>query len=142
MSTTARPAWLGLLLVFGILAAGCGKGDVPRFKVSGSVKYQGKSVPVGTITFQSENGQYVETAPIKDGQYSIDRAPVGTVKIGIVTPSAPPPMQMKQKVEGKSLDGGADSIVAVPGKYANPENSGLTYTVTSTPNQTHDISLK
>jgi len=51
-------------------------------------------------------------------------------------------MQMKQKVEGKTFSGEVVKPVPVPGKYSNPDSSGLTYTVTADKTQTHDIDLK
>ena len=59
------------LVVFGLLATavfGCDSGP-PLAEVHGTVKYQGKIVPTGTITFHGEKGM-IYLAPIKeDGAY-------------------------------------------------------------------------
>lgn len=121
---------------------GCGKKETPRVEVTGEVKYQGKVLPVGTVSFVGKGNNVVETSTIKDGKYTIARAPVGEVQISILTPAPPSTMQMKQKVEGKTMETGAASIVQVPSKYADAGNSGLTYTVKPDKTQTHNIELK
>jgi len=55
-----------------VLLAGCGGGDsVTRFHVSGSVNYEGKPVPAGTITFTPAKGNEGPQgyAKITEGKY-------------------------------------------------------------------------
>lgn len=122
-------------------AVGCGKTEAPRAQVSGDVKYQGKPLPVGTVAFVSGTGEVVETGPIKDGRYTVARAPVGEVKVSVTTPPPPSAMQMRQKVEGKKMEGSV-AVVAVPSRYNDPGSSGLTYTVTGEKTQTFNINLR
>ena len=56
-----------LVAVVGLF--GCGPKDIPRAEVSGNVKSKGVLLPVGTVTFISQEGNTVETGPIKDGRY-------------------------------------------------------------------------
>ena len=125
-----------------ILLAGCSASGPPRASVSGKVSYKGEPLPTGTVTFVSDDLTVVESAPISGGEYTMARAPVGPVKIGVQTPVAANNMQTKQKIEGKSAPAAAAKVVSVPDGFRMPETSGLTYTVTSEPNQTHDIPLK
>ena len=67
-------------------------------------------------------------AIIDNGHYFIPNVPVGDVKIVVEGP-------------GKSSDPNAPpSTVVVPAKYADPDKSGLTYTVKAGDNK-HDIEL-
>ncbi|MFO0876023.1 MAG: hypothetical protein U0840_01515 [Gemmataceae bacterium] len=133
---------VALILMAVIGLVGCGKKDHPRSEVTGEVKFNGKLVPVGTVSFVGKGNNVVESAQLKEGKYVIARAPVGEVSISIVTPAPPPPGQMKQKVEGKTMESGAGAIVQVPGKYADAASSGLTYTVKNEKSQTYNIELK
>ena len=72
------------------LLCGCGSGDrgPERAVVSGTVTYNGKSIPTGEIRFMPVATSPVPTAGavIKDGQYKMDGkggVPVGTHKIEI-----------------------------------------------------------
>ena len=127
-----------LVAVIGLF--GCGPKELPRAAVSGQIKSKGVLLPVGTVTFVSQEGNTVETGPIKDGRYTIARAPVGAVKIAILTPPPENSTQMKQKVEGKAAES-STKVVTVPQKYNNADQSGLTYTVTAEKTQTHNIDL-
>ena len=131
--------------LFGLLLlAGCGPSGPNRVKVSGKITYKGDPVPTGSVTFLSEHN-LIESSPIVNGEYSIARAPVGNVKIGISTPSVSSNvqnMQQKQKIEGKSREATGAKAVVVPDTYREAEKSGLTYSVTNDASQTHDIPLK
>lgn len=139
------PALLGL--------AGCGggKGDV-----TGEVKYNGNPVPAGRVTFLSDAGEHRSFAvPIKDGRYTIPAFPAGPVKISVETfppvaavdPSVTPTGVPKSAMAGFGPPAGGDQYASQPGKYvplpprfANPEQSGLTYTVTGG-KQEHDVEM-
>jgi len=128
-----------LLIAF---AVGCGTSEPPVAAVSGQVLLNDKSVPAGAVSFVSADGR-TATAPIVDGKYTMERAPIGSVKVGITTPSAAGNKQMfKQKVEGKSFDGSSASGVEVPGRYANPDSSGITLDVPAAGSSSLDIKLK
>ena len=149
-------AWLapaGLLLLAG---CGGGKGDV-----TGEVTYNGEPLPVGRVTFLSQVGNQEAVAGyVIRGKYTVKGCPAGPVKISVESLRPPEPEQltaakesavpMAQGMKGrvqippelKELASGPPvKYVPIPPKYANPESSGLTYTV-SRGSQTHDIPLK
>lgn len=156
-----RLACGGLSLGLLVLMIGCGKNphSVGHTEVSGKVLFQGKPLPGGRLSFVAVNGGFTANGVInEDGTYKIN-APIGEVKIGVdntmLRPgggggmakggkkTAGPPQKMshpkppgaelkEQTVKGK--------WVHIPGSYADPATSGLTYTVTKG-SQTHDIEL-
>jgi hypothetical protein len=72
-------------------------------KVMGKVTMAGEPLASGRIIFHLDNGQFVGSK-VKNGDFTIDRVPVGTRKV---------------TVEGKD----------VPAKYAAEKTSGLTMKV-------------
>ena len=62
--------------------AACGKG---KASVSGTVEFEGKPMPGGYVHFEPEEGGAGGTASIdpETGKYSIDKLPVGTMKVSI-----------------------------------------------------------
>ena len=67
-----------------LLAAGCSGTRATEFaRVTGHVRCRGKPVLQGQITVFTDGGAFA-TAPIDDGQYVLDRAPVGTVHVVLV----------------------------------------------------------
>jgi hypothetical protein len=139
-----------LLCLFLIGLAGCaGKGEV-----SGKVTYKGQSVPAGRVTFlcQAGDNRAMSTA-IQDGRYTILDCPAGPVKISVETfppvnaaPDAGPTGMPKGITSGFSPPK-ADPYASPPGqyvqlppRYANPDKSGLTYTVTAG-KQEHPLDL-
>jgi hypothetical protein len=144
--------WVLVLLLLSPLV-GCGKGT--GF-VTGKVTYQDKPLPSGSVTFYGANGQTDSSSITAEGHYTIPRAPVGPVKVTVVTglpPAGPPPVikgpggdkPAKHPGEGKTGapagTGSARHHVVLPRKYEDPEQSGLTFTVTGG-KQTIDIPLK
>jgi len=85
-----RAAGFGLLAVALAAAAGCGK---PKAVVTGKVRLtSGKLVTAGTVSFWSSDNRVGSSAIAPDGSYTVPDAPVGDVKITVVTP--PPRMVM------------------------------------------------
>lgn len=138
---------VGLFVVATGLVVGCGGGvkDFPRAKVSGKVAFNKKSIPYGTVTFVSEDGSVTDSAPIKDGSYTMERAPVGKVKVGILStnPNAGMQKQMGQKVEGKTMEatGGKEPHMDIPGKFSNPDSSDVVLTVPAEGSSSLDINI-
>jgi hypothetical protein len=65
------------------LIGGCGKSEATRYRVSGSVTFKGKPIPVGSIQFSPDtakgnNGPSAYTS-IKDGRYDSAADGRGTV---------------------------------------------------------------
>jgi hypothetical protein len=115
-------------LLAGTLAAGCscGKGSI-----SGEVKYNGGPLPSGTITFLGQGGhKQVAAADIRDGQFTIPDMEAGPAKVTVVTL---PPSRGGKPPTGKALAAPvqvpAGRYVPIPYRYANPEQSGLSYDV-------------
>jgi len=76
MRLLARPSasYRVLLLTILLLPGGCSGDPLDRQEVSGTVKYKGKLLVIGTIEFKPADGQATGVAAtIKDGQYRIDR---------------------------------------------------------------------
>ena len=73
--------------------------------IEGTVAYNGKALPDGTITFHLKDDQFVG-AKIKDGAFRIDCVPVGTVKVTF-----------------------SSKKLRLPAKYGIPETSPLTLEV-------------
>jgi hypothetical protein len=121
------------------LVAGCGPGSG---RVTGKVLYKDQPVTSGRVVF--EGAGRVESGDItSDGTYRIESAPVGDVKIGVITERPFTPPSGNQVEAGKSARKGppTQTGVVVPDKYRNTATSGLTYTV-GPGEQEHDIVLK
>lgn len=118
------------------IVVGCGKRSA---QVSGTVKYQGKELPSGNVTFFDDKNQVVGSASITDGKYKIPQVPPGPVKITVTTP--PPVNQMANRAPAPPKDmPPPPASIAIPQKYGNPEQSGLTYDV-KPGSQDHPIDL-
>lgn len=137
---------LPCLAVFALVGCGSNTGSV-----SGKVTYKKKPFPGGTVTFL-DSKQQVKTAPIEaDGNYTIEGVAAGPVKISVSPPPPPPKMPMGAKMDPAKMGAPAGAAsaapptgakpVSLPQRYQNPEESGLTYTVTKG-KQEHNIELK
>ena len=148
--------WCGLLTLLG----GCGKStkSVEHAEVTGKVLYEGKPLPGGQVTFVTVNGGFVSSGHIdQNGNYRIN-APVGEVLIGVDNSMLRPGGGGGKGGKGgggNAPKGGAahpnrpDSEpenpikgrwVNIPLIYADPQQSGLKYTV-KPGSQTYDINL-
>jgi hypothetical protein len=154
----APAAVLGLLLA----ATGCGGYGT----VSGKVTFNGQPVKGGYVTFVAESGGGSASGPIdpKDGSFSIEKVPTGTVKVGVQSidrprpgpggrPNKGPPTgaTVGPPKDGPALPPGVDPKVFQPAAsgatftpglegYNDPDESGIKYTVKSGP-QTWSIEL-
>jgi hypothetical protein len=131
-----------------LLAAGCsGTGATEFARVTGHVRCRGKPVLEGQITVFTEGGAFA-TAPIDDGQYVLDRAPVGTVHVVLVgtTERRDPKQQEAEKwaqikksaarmkkweAEGKNLadlppEPVPENPNGIPSKYSGDSSTPLT----------------
>jgi|SRR5579875_111675 hypothetical protein len=104
---------LGLLLP---LLSSCGRG---WGHVSGTVRYQGKPLPNGTITFYDEANQAVSGHIEADGKYTVNKVAAGKVK---VTVTAPMPVFLPGDQTAKKQ---FVNMPNLPAHYADAEKSGL-----------------
>lgn len=136
-----------------LLAAGCAS----KATITGTVSYKGKPIPSGNITFTPESGAPLVNAPIREGKYSAENVPTGNAKVSIMSmymASRPSPMMDPSKKDKmappkdappeaqKAFQQSTQSKqgIKIPEKYTDPEQSGLSYTVTSG-KQTKDFNL-
>lgn len=123
-------------------AAGCG--GIKSGKVSGTVTFQGKPMPGGYINFYSvaSDGRLLtqRSGPIgDDGAYSVDKVPVGDVKITV----QPPPGTLNTEMTDKkgSLPKRGPPPVTLPEQYQDIERTDLKYKVTPG-DQKYDVVMK
>jgi len=129
-----------LLLILAAVA-GCGKGTAT---VTGKVTYQGQAITSGTVVFYGENGKVDSGILDANGNYTLTRAPVGTVKVAVMVPKiaskgaggGPPPGPPAGKGKLKTAPVDPSRPVpapveksAIPERYTDAEKSGLVYTV-------------
>lgn len=146
--TGAEYAVLPLLICFLVSAFGCGPG---YGTVMGTVTYQGKPLTTGFVGMFHPDGRQASGQVQKDGTYTIPGAPAGSVVV-IVDSTPPIPVRIiggtakkentDQTGEAKNtaLSSPSGQHVAIPKKYGNPAESGLSYTV-RVGEQTHDVVL-
>lgn len=153
MTKRTLPLFLvfALALLFGVV--GCSKSG----KVTGTVTYDGKTVPVGRITFHPEKGNPV-SAEIEDGSYTVQKVPSGPVTVTVDTTAHRSELKTLKQGGGMKMPGGGkppappkdapaemqdmetlmkerlkklENMVDVPADYADAKKSGLTYTIQS-----------
>ncbi len=152
-----------VLLAFLVGCGGVGDGYTgPRGNVSGTVTFQGKSVPTGsTVMFQSKEGEtYLALGAVKaDGKYELayeggKELPAITYVVQITPPAgeagadkskAPDPKDPKTAMSGvdvkKLMAGDKDAKTPFPKKYYSFSTSKLTFEVKGGPN-TADFKLE
>ena len=121
-----------MFLVAGVLTClGCGaeqKVEENRTVVAGSIMFDGKPLPAGSISFGSSADARGSTAQIKDGSYAIDRVPLGPNTVTIDTTAV--------------QYGNPAKFVAIPDRYLDPTKSGLTVDVKPGTNENVNFELK
>ena len=119
------------------LLAGCGAGVGD---VSGELKYRGNPLAGATVTFYDANNKAISDVVAADGKYAVKGVATGMAKIAIATPL---PIQFPGGLSGAKGEGGAtqkSEVPAIPAKYNDRAQSGLTFDVKSGP-QVHNINL-
>ena len=159
MHVLHRTSTAGLLALAGVLFMCAGCSSKTTGVVKGQVVFFDKKLTAGTVAFEAQDGKRVGSGNIDfNGNYTVNDAPVGPCRVTVRVPQVgmiPPGMRAAAKPPGnmppmKPPGGEADvptpslidpsKIVQVPGKYANPETSGLTFTVEKG-EQTYNITL-
>ncbi|HVS36768.1 MAG TPA: hypothetical protein VMS17_14500 [Gemmataceae bacterium] len=137
---------MGLVLAVAAVLpmVGCGP---PTGTVTGTVVLKGgpngdQTLKGGTITFYSADGKTVggQAEIQENGTYKVDKVPAGDSKVVVSTEMlnqqgkgrAGPPPGTKVNPNDPNADPAAKAqarYVAIPLKYADPEQSGLKFTV-------------
>jgi len=144
MKTIARNLVLAALGAFaGLLAGGCGGGDVG--KVSGTVKVGGQPLSEGVVVFENAGAGISVNATIgRDGSYTAktyDRngLPPGTYQVA-VKPASIGDGEAPLASDPSQSAGAAES--AIPEKYHSTKTSELSATVAAGENPPFDFDLK
>ena len=127
------PIILGVAL---LALAGCGESGPKRYGVSGTVKFHGEPVKLGSINFQADDGAS-GGAQITDGKYAIPAAAGLTVGKYKVAVSYPDPKTAPTAEEAPGDSGAVRELL--PEKYA--DGSELTAEIKAESN-TVDFDLK
>ena len=131
--------------VFALVASsGCGgrTGDV-----SGVVKLKGQPLDGGQVIFKGGSGKLIGADINADGTFTALGIPTGKVQVGVsyVDPKATEYFRALSAAskEGKAQPKGKpEDFNKVPGKYGDPEGSGLTIEVKAGKNEGVEIDLK
>jgi hypothetical protein len=147
-----RRAGVAVGIVILLVAPGCG---VPRARVHGTLKYEGKPLGGANLTFFSADNATFPVRTRSDGTYQVDRVPQGTVRVSVQMPqrrskSRPEPKAaqkaneeagIKSWQERPQLDEPAAPRIKLPDRYGNPETSELSFELKE-PDQDYSIDLK
>lgn len=135
---------VGFLLTVALLAAGpgCSKKDSSKATISGRVTYKGTPLGGGNMTLHpAGTGNPYPVSLKPDGTFQIGEVPPGEMKVAIETETVKaatagyafkPPPEAAQKKDAKLPDLAGSRLptyVKIPAKYANPQTSGLTWTI-------------
>jgi hypothetical protein len=146
--------WAALLVTLcGLLIASCGYGvkeeRLPETgaTLEGAVTYGNEKVPVALIIVSGGGNTATGLVDDATGRYKVENVPIGEVKIGVSTAAG------QGQLKGKMMSGyykgpeakskgitAPPNVVDVPGRYANPDTSGLKTTTTKGAN-TYDIAI-
>lgn len=135
---------LAFLPLLGIM--GCAR---PTGTVTGKVYYKTKLLKGGTVTFVGPDGKTATGQIQEDGSYTVEKAPVGEVKVGVDNRSLKPRPGIPRYRPPSGSQAGytppdpaeqAKRYVPIPDQYTDPTTSGKTLTVTSG-KQEQDIKL-
>jgi hypothetical protein len=144
-------------------APGCG-GTKPTGRLSGTIKYEGQPVSVGSITVVSADAKENAVGRVNaSGDYVVENAPAGKVKIAfnyhvVADPNAKISGQkdlskMKDQMKDKGPSGSepelteaqrkaAKLLATLPEKYRSWQNSGLETEVIANQDNTYNIEMK
>ncbi|AMV23597.1 hypothetical protein VT84_04245 [Gemmata sp. SH-PL17] len=138
-----------------VVLAGCG-GDVPRGRVHGTIKYQGKPLTGATVIFIAQDSKTHVLDLKPDGTYDVSGVALGPIKVSIQTVAPrsavkgefdPPSSQAKGVTDekaGKKSSSAEVSKVAgpmLPARFADADKSGLSFDLKE-PDQEWSVDLK
>jgi hypothetical protein len=157
MHVPHRASTAGLLVLAAVLVVSAGCAHRGKGVVKGQVVFFDKKLTAGTVSFQTQDGRIGSGNIDFSGNYTVADAPVGpctvTVRVpqmtqmpGMKSYAKPPGNMPPMRPPGREVEESGASlvdpskIVQIPGKYAKPETSGLTFTVEKG-EQTYNITL-
>ncbi len=147
---------VGFSFVAAVLLSGCGKGELPRSTVHGSIKYQGKPVSETTLIFVASDNMTYRAELDAEGKYRIEGVPQGLIKVSLqqATPRMPVrPTPTVSKGKGDFPGEKKDVLLppppstapelkfVLPKSYTMPDQSGLSFELKE-PNQDWSVDLK
>ncbi len=154
--SVGRYSSIALWVVVVCAVGGCGPDYKARGTVKGKVTYNKKALTSGTVMFYGASNNITSSAVIDtEGNYVMNDAPLGEVKITVTVTALPPgkPMKYGPAAEGESKDPSGtvpdsipimskmpSSILRIDEKYSKPDTSGLSFTVEKG-EQTHNLEL-
>jgi hypothetical protein len=125
----------GLPLLLGFTLVGCTPAGPGGGTVTGNVTMGGRPLPGGMVTFHGPENKTAVATIDPEGKYNGTGVPIGSNKVTVQGPP-PSPGGVKDPVSGT---GGVS--IAVPPRYADPNQSGLSVEV-KLGKQTFPIDLK
>jgi hypothetical protein len=138
---------LSVVLAVSAALIGCGDSGPDKGEVTGKVTYNGSALEGAIVTFHPAEGALATGTTDASGQYTLE-AVVGDHKVAVKkstgsdlggdTATEGPGDMEKMYLQAK--DQAEEAKSAIPEKYGDPEQSGLTTTVSSGSN-TYDITL-
>ncbi|MFZ9791857.1 MAG: hypothetical protein ACO3F3_05905 [Gemmataceae bacterium] len=123
-----------------ICVMGCGQRayEIPDSgaTLEGSVTYDGKPVPMALIVVRSETAT-ADARIVESGKYKVPSVPIGKVKIAVDTDAMRGELMSRSMAQAYKGPGGQSSaeagkklsFIAVPGKFADPDSSGITFEI-------------
>jgi hypothetical protein len=130
MTLKRRSYVSALLFVFLFGIEGCGgmtTSQPAKNSVSGTVRFDGKIVNYGSVSFYDEGGRPRKVMIQTDGTYNFPNPAPGLFKIIVVTGTPPPPMASPDGPAGNAVN-----IVKIdlPAEYSDIEKTPLHHEVT------------
>ena len=83
-----RFVWISMAILGGLLVTSASSVRAADGDATGLITLNGKPLAAGKITFHRDNGQFLGSK-VKDGNYTIDRVPTGTLRVTIDGPGVP-----------------------------------------------------
>lgn len=122
-----------LLLLTALSLAGCGH---KTNGVTGTVRYGGRVLTMGTVSFYGANGEIVSSLISAEGTYRLARVGPGAVRVAVVShPRVPPALQRDQAPAAFAPALAAAKpaperpYTPIPERYQRPDTSGLHFVV-------------
>ena len=136
-----------VLAIFLMSFSGCAEEQrlvLSDASLKGKITYKGKSVPYALVIVMGGGGTSATGNADADGNYTIEHAPTGEVKIGVNTEAGKGNMMSATMAAAQGGDKSAKpTFVDVPAKFFDATTSGITANVTDSKGaNTFDIDIK